>query len=241
MPEPHLTTGSEQPPKVDGKLRLYSMEYCPYAQRVRLVLRAKNIPFETVNINLINKPDWYFKVHPEGKVPAIDTGSEVLVESTDISDYLDEKYPENPLYPQDPEAKKRDQELIKKIGPITALFYGCISKQEDKPIEEWANEFAPHLEVFEQELVCRGTPFFGGDKPGMVDYMLWPWGERAGTVALAFGQQLPFEADQFPHLRKWRKTMKEVPAAEGIYHGPEKFWKIVQIKMKNSPPDYDNL
>jgi pyrimidodiazepine synthase len=170
MPEPHLTVGSQQPPKQDDKLRLYSMEYCPYAQRVRLVLNAKKIPYDTVNLNLINKPDWYFKVHPEGKVPAIDTGSEVLVESLDISDYLDEKYPDNPLYPKDPEAKKRDQELIQKISPLTGTFYKCVSKQGDKSVEDWAKEFTPHLDIFETELSARGTAYFGGDKPAMVTF-----------------------------------------------------------------------
>lgn len=60
------SAGSEQPPKEQGKLRLYSMEYCPYAHRARLILRAKAVPHDIVNINLLNKPDWYLKVHPEG-------------------------------------------------------------------------------------------------------------------------------------------------------------------------------
>lgn len=42
------------------------MEYCPYAQRVRLVLIAKGVPHDIVNINLTNKPQWYFDIHPEG-------------------------------------------------------------------------------------------------------------------------------------------------------------------------------
>lgn len=43
------------------------MEYCPYAHRVRLVLRAKDLDYDIVNINLINKPAWYANVHPEGQ------------------------------------------------------------------------------------------------------------------------------------------------------------------------------
>ena len=40
----HLKAGSEMPPLKEGKLRLYSMVFCPYAQRTRLILAAKNIP-----------------------------------------------------------------------------------------------------------------------------------------------------------------------------------------------------
>ena len=41
----HLKVGSEMPPLTKGTLRLYSMVFCPYAQRARLVLAAKNIPY----------------------------------------------------------------------------------------------------------------------------------------------------------------------------------------------------
>ncbi|XP_063910140.1 pyrimidodiazepine synthase-like isoform X3 [Zophobas morio] len=167
MSKLHLAAGSQQPPKVDGKLRLYSMEYCPYAQRPRLVLNAKNIPHDIVNINLLDKPDWYFKIHPEGIVPALDTGSEIVIESLVISDFLEEKYPKPALYPANPEAKKRDQELIEKIDPLLSVFFLCLWKKDLKTPEEWVEEFVPHLEVFESELGSRGTPFFGGSKPGM--------------------------------------------------------------------------
>ena len=30
----------------------------------------------------------------------------------------------------------------------------------------------------DKELGDLGTPFFGGAKPNMTDYMLWPWNER---------------------------------------------------------------
>ena len=39
------SAGSEFPPLKPGILRLYSMRFCPYSQRVRLVLEAKNIKY----------------------------------------------------------------------------------------------------------------------------------------------------------------------------------------------------
>lgn len=39
----HLKNGSKMPPLTKGKLRVYSMVFCPYAQRPRLILAAKNI------------------------------------------------------------------------------------------------------------------------------------------------------------------------------------------------------
>lgn len=241
MSSAHLATGSQEPPRVEGLLRLYSMKFCPYAQRTRLVLNAKGIPHDVVNINLMDKPEWYFKIHPEGKVPALLEGSKIIVESLDISDYLDEKYPENPLYPAEPELKKRDKDLIKKIGPVTQVFHQCLSSNNEKTPEEWLKEFLAPLQDFEDALAQRGTPFFGGEKPGMVDYMLWPWAERAACIGIKLGTKLPVQDDQIPLLRKWRKTMRDNPIVAEIYTPPEVFWKVMEFRLKGTKPRYDDL
>lgn len=43
------------------------MRYCPYAQRTMLALLAKNIDFEVINVNLIDKPEWLFQKSAGGK------------------------------------------------------------------------------------------------------------------------------------------------------------------------------
>jgi len=76
------------------------MRFCPYAQRAHLVLNAKNVPYHTVNINLTEKPEWLVDFSPLLKVPALQLVEEKdqpsLIESLIISEYLDDKYPENP-------------------------------------------------------------------------------------------------------------------------------------------------
>ncbi|KMQ83763.1 glutathione s-transferase omega-1 [Lasius niger] len=57
-----FVSGSKKPEEMKGQARLYSMKYCPFAHRVRLILTLKQIPHDIVNINLQNKPDWYFQV-----------------------------------------------------------------------------------------------------------------------------------------------------------------------------------
>lgn len=43
-----------------------------FTQRARLVLAAKGIEYECVNINLKDKPEWYLEMNPMGKVPTIE-------------------------------------------------------------------------------------------------------------------------------------------------------------------------
>ncbi|KRT79260.1 Glutathione S-transferase, partial [Oryctes borbonicus] len=184
----HLST-------VEGKLRLYSMQYCPFAHRVRLILRAKNVDHDIVNINLINKPEWYTNVHPEGKVPALDTGSKVIVESLNICDFLDKEYPNPPLYPAEPLAVEQDKDLIQKIEPLTSIFSKIILGKETKSPSEWKDELLPHLEIFNNELKKRDTKYFGGDNPRMIVFLR--------QIKLVFRCHLP---DGLIHLLRHKRT-----------------------------------
>lgn len=73
-----------------------------------------------------------------------------------------------------------------------------------------------------------------------VDYMLWPWAERSGTLNHVLGEASLFSADQFPALRKWKKTMRENSACDQIYHTPEIFQKYIKEKLQGTI-DYDNI
>lgn len=55
------------------------------------------------------------------------------------------------------------------------------------------------LETFENELIRRKGPFFNGDKPGMLDYMIWPWCERADLLKL-FGNKFSIRKDKYKRL-----------------------------------------
>ena len=73
------------------KLTLISHHLCPYVQRAAIALRENDIPFERRNIDLANKPDWFLKLSPLGKVPILVVNDDaVLFESSVIAQYIDE-------------------------------------------------------------------------------------------------------------------------------------------------------
>src|SRR5258708_20095944 len=89
------------------KLTLISHKLCPYVQRAVIALLEKGVPFERIDIDLANKPDWFLKISPLGKVPVLvvtgDDGSEVaLFESNVICEYIEETQGGAKLHPQDP-------------------------------------------------------------------------------------------------------------------------------------------
>jgi glutathione S-transferase len=80
---------------------LYDADRCPYCARVRIVLAEKAIPYETVVIDLSDRPAWLYEKNPLGKVPVLEDDGFVLPESEVIMEYLEERYPEPPLLPAD--------------------------------------------------------------------------------------------------------------------------------------------
>lgn len=175
------------------------MRFCPYAARTHLVLDAKNIPYHTVNIDLNAKPDWFFAANPLGKVPALQLvdkpNAPFIYESLLISEYLDEVYPENKLYPSDPLAKVQEKIWIERFSSIASKFH----QKVDDGKAQW-NDIQTGLDTFESELNRRATTYFGGEKPNILDYSIWPWFPRTEVLDVIFGDGCTFSETRFPKL-----------------------------------------
>lgn len=228
----------------DGKLVLYSMRFCPYAQRVHLMLDAKKIPYHTVYINLSEKPEWYFEKNPLGKVPALQVpGKEgvTLYESLVLADYIEEAYSaqQRKLYPTDPFRKAQDRILIERFNGVITAYYRILFSTDGIPPGA-ITEFGIALDVFEKELKSRGTAYFGGDKPGMIDYMIWPWCERVDLLKFALGDKYELDKERFGKLLQWRDLMEKDEAVKQSFISTENHTKFLQSR-KNGENNYDIL
>src|SRR5882724_3279158 len=89
-----------------ARLKLISHKLCPYVQRAVIALNEKGVAFERIDIDLANKPDWFLKVSPLGKVPVLsvktDGGEVALFESNVICEYIEDTQGGSRLHPQDP-------------------------------------------------------------------------------------------------------------------------------------------
>lgn len=175
------------------------MRFCPYAARTHLILDAKNIPYHTVNIHLNEKPEWLFDANPLGKVPALQLvnkpNAPFIYESLLIAEYLDEVHPENKLYPIDPLAKLQEKLWIERFSPIASKFHQTIVDGN----AQW-NDIQKGLDEFETELSRRGTTYFGGETPKILDYAIWPWFPRVEVLDVIFGEGIAFSEKRFPNL-----------------------------------------
>jgi len=174
--------GDPFPPRNDlNTLRVYNFQLCPYAERVLLVLEAKGIEYEAINVNLRDKPEWLLDKNPLGKVPVIEFSSDnkVLNESLVIADYLDELYPDvRPLRAKDPYERAKDRLFVDSFGEVSGSF-GKLYHSKESLADIW-NHIREALKKAETILSKRRTQKFlsGESAPGMVDYMIWPFIER---------------------------------------------------------------
>uniref|UniRef100_A0A2K6Q915 Glutathione S-transferase omega n=1 Tax=Rhinopithecus roxellana TaxID=61622 RepID=A0A2K6Q915_RHIRO len=139
-----LGKGSQPPgPVPEGLIRIYSMRFCPYSHRTRLVLKAKDIRHEVVNINLRNKPEWYYTKHPFGHIPVLETSQcQLIYESVIACEYLDDAYPGRKLFPYDPYERARQKMLLELFCKIleyqnTTFFGGTCTSMIDYLLWPW--------------------------------------------------------------------------------------------------------
>ncbi len=102
---------------------LYNAPQSTCSQRVRFVFNAKGLAFDEIKLNLLEgdqlKPD-YLKLNPNGVVPTLDHDGSIVIDSTVITEYLDEVAPDNSFTPEDPVARARMRALMHFIDEMPA-------------------------------------------------------------------------------------------------------------------------
>ena len=86
-------------------IKLYNAAHSTCSQKVRICLGEKGLAFEDILLDLGKAKDHlkpeYLKLNPNGVVPTLVDGGDVITDSSVICEYLEEKYPAVRLMPDD--------------------------------------------------------------------------------------------------------------------------------------------
>ena len=193
--------------------RLISFALCPYVQRAAIVLAEKGVPFERVNIDLANKPDWFLKLSPLGKVPVLvveqDGRERVLFESAVIAEYLDETIAPQ-LHPADPLEKAQHRAWIEFASALLADIYGYYTAADEQAFLQKREAIAAKLSRIEEQL--GEGPYFAGGRFGLVDAAFAPAFRYFELFDRITGPEL-FEGK--PKLQAYRKALAERASVRG--------------------------
>jgi glutathione S-transferase len=93
-----------------GTIALYEHPLSPYAQKIRILLREKNLPFESRLPGRLGRsadnPE-LAELNPRLEVPALVHEGQTIFDSTIILEYLEETFSKPPMMPASPAARAR--------------------------------------------------------------------------------------------------------------------------------------
>jgi glutathione S-transferase len=120
-------------------VKLYDAPLCPYCARVRIALAEKELEHERVEIDLRDRPQWLYELNATGRVPVLDDGF-VLPESAVIMDYLDERYPQAPLLPEDLVERARAHLLVHRFDDHLGRDYYAFRRGDENELPRRLHE-----------------------------------------------------------------------------------------------------
>jgi glutathione S-transferase len=176
-----------------GVLTLYDADRCPYCARARIVLAEKGVEYETVVVDLDERQAWIYDKNPLGRVPVLEEDTFVLPESAVIMEYLDERYPEPPLLPDDPGERALARLWIGRFDDLLGDAYYAVRKG-DESARSWLEARLAALDG-----ALEAQPYLTGRVYGLADVAYLPWVLRLST-------------DSFTALSTWVERLAQRPA-----------------------------
>jgi glutathione S-transferase len=193
-------------------LKLYGANVCPFVHRARLALAEKGLEYEYVAIDLRDKPDWYDRVLPSGKVPLLEHAGNRVWESAVVCEYLEESFPTPALLPSDPGARARARIWIDwSSSALVPAFYKLLKSQDSAQCDSLKSELRGVLQKLEDALAAG--PWLLGERLTLADLETYPWFER--WPVLEHYRDFPLPSG-LPNLARWREAMAGRPAVSAI-------------------------
>ena len=174
-------------------MKLYSFFRSGTSHRLRIALNLKGIASDYVAVDLRvdeQQRDDFKAINPQGLVPALDTGEQVLIQSPAIIEWLEEKYPTPALLPTGVDARAHVRALAAMVGcdihPINnRRILQTLRKQfgaNEAAINAWCgNWISEGFDAYEALIAADKTRgrFSFGDTPTLADVYLIPQVESA--------------------------------------------------------------
>ena len=167
-------------------MKLYDAARCPFCARVRIALAEKGFDYEPVEIDLDNRPGWIYELNPTGKVPVLDDGF-VLPESAVIMEYLDDRYPQQPLLPDDPKSRALARKWVFRFDDLLGEDYYAYRRGDENALAERLEQLpigdSLFVDVAFAPWVIRAKEMLGVALPAQLESWLAQLAERPSVAA----------------------------------------------------------
>ena len=199
---------------------LYEHPLSSYAQKVKIALREKGVPFdvelpESFGTGRLDGP--FVAANPRAEVPALVDGDLSIFESTVIMEYIEDRWPEPALLPRDPAARARAR-LIEEVcdTQYEAINWGWgeilwFKRAEGALAEHLQAEARRQTGVMQAWLSDRlgAAEWFGGEAFGWSDASVAPIVNRSVHYGLG-----PVSGTA---LERWHQRVKARPSVAATF------------------------
>ncbi|MGL1919550.1 MAG: glutathione S-transferase family protein [Hyphomicrobiales bacterium] len=201
-----------------SKLTLISHKLCPFVQRAAISLAEKGIEFVRKDIDLGNKPDWFLKISPLGKVPLLIVSEDgkddvVIFESNVILEYLEDTT-EPKLHPTDALERARHRSWNEFGSTLLGTMWALYSQSDEKAVETAKADVTAKLTILEGELAKNTSgDFFGGEKFSTVDTVYAPMFRYLDMLENEIELDL---IGDLPKVKKWKNALRVKASVKAV-------------------------
>ena len=184
-------------------LKLISHTLCPYVQRAVIALTEKGVPFERIDIDLANKPDWFLAISPLGKTPVLQVGDIAMFESAVILEYLEETQA-RPLHPANALTRAEHRGWIEFGSAVLNDIAGFYAAGDETTFKAKTSQLERRFARLEARVAA--APWFDGAELSLVDAVFGPVFryfdvfDEIADVGILAGK---------PKLAHWRRNLAE--------------------------------
>lgn len=184
----------------------------PNGKKVAIMLEEAGLEYYLHKINLREneqKEDWYLKINPNGRIPAIidrDEDNFSVFESGAILIYLAEKSQQ--FLPSDIKGRSEVIQWVMfqmaGVGPMQGqanVFYRYAPEKIPFAIERYQNETNRLYDVLDKKL--SENEYIAGDY-SIADIAHWPWIDAHDWAGI--------DLDKFRNLKRWHQEVGRRPA-----------------------------
>lgn len=214
---------------------LYGAPLSPYVRKARVCLQEKGLEHELEAIAPFTPPEWFYDLSPLGRIPAFKDEDFALADSGVIAQYLEDAYPDVPLYGRDARERARVRWLEKyadyEVAPLaTFVIFGerLLKPSRGVPGDEALvaqardERLPPLFDYLENQL--GSDDFFVGGRLSLADIAL-----TCQLVNMEYGGET-LDAGRWPALAAHYARMRERPVLQAIVQSEQ--WMLQKLRER---------